>query len=814
MTDDAFAAENALIDGAIDWAFRDRGRRLPRSSDLPLWQSLRNQPAAAKLRFLNALLPRAAACFEEGRALESRLLNGLIALLVEHGPPLDARQTESLVLAFATTEFGDEAYPAIATLLTRAENDGAATRDSALRKAWQALRQHCNDNVRIDEFRARITALVDGPDARIESGEAWADAAIADIAALDADAKAAWAALLDHVARAKAGKPTPKWSATATTLRGAAPGFRECVLRWFSLVPADESRQMLDRNANVLKGLAWCCADLPEDRDVARALGALALTSFKKLPGIGARAVRVGNAAILALGRQGLSGVAQLSVLAVRVKVGTARNSIEKALTAAADAAGLSRDDLEEIGVPEYGFAAVGRLERTLGEHVAVVTVTGNASTDLAWRTAAGKLQKTVPAAVKRDHAAALKSLRADVKDIQKLVTAQAHRIEATLLTRRRWPVATWRERYVDHPLVGTITRRLIWRFRGDDREAIGAWHDGRIVDRDGIPIDWPEAEVELWHPMDDDADEVAAWRAWLVEHRVRQPFKQAHREVYLLTDAERTTRVYSNRFASHILKQHQFKALCDARGWHYALRGAWDSPDSTATLAIPSAGLHAEFWTDPTNDDYETDVSESGIYLYVATDQVRFYRDADPDAAPDTHWHRGERGAEPVPIADVPPRVLTEVLRDVDLFVGVASVGNDPAWEDGGPEGRYRDYWTSYSFGELSATAETRRTVLEGLVPALKIADRCTLTERFLVVRGDRRTYKIHLGSANILMEPNDQYLCIVPGRGAAAGTAASKRVFLPFEGDATLATILSKAFLLAADTKITDRTILSQIG
>ena len=37
---------------------------------------------------------------------------------------------------------------------------------------------------------------------------------------------------------------------------------------------------------------------------------------------------------------------------------------------------------------------------------------------------------------------------------------------------------------------------------------------------------------------------------------------------------------------------------------------------------------------------------------------------------------------------------------------------------------------------------------------------------------------------------------------------------VFLPFEGDKTLAVILSKAFLLAADTKITDETILSQIN
>jgi hypothetical protein len=159
--------------------------------------------------------------------------------------------------------------------------------------------------------------------------------------------------------------------------------------------------------------------------------------------------------------------------------------------------------------------------------------------------------------------------------------------------------------------------------------------------------------------------------------------------------------------------------------------------------------------------------------------------------------------------LEQIPPLVFSEIMRDVDLFVGVASVGNDPNWADGGPEGRYRDYWQHYSFGELSATAQSRRALLERLLSRLKIADRCTLADRFLIVRGNLRSYKIHLGSGNILMTPNDQYLCIVPKQSAKAGD----RFFLPFEGDGTLSLIMSKAFLLADDTKITDPTIVSQI-
>src|SRR5262249_33703598 len=150
---------------------------------------------------------------------------------------------------------------------------------------------------------------------------------------------------------------------------------------------------------------------------------------------------------------------------------------------------------------------------------------------------------------------------------------------------------------------------------------------------------------------------------------------------------------------------------------------------------------IRAEYWVLATED---LDINEmSGGFTYVSTDQVRFYQPA--------------TAHEPMPLEDVPPFVFTEIMRDVDLFVGVASVGNDPNWQDGGRGGQFRDSWPHFSFGELSATAQTRRAVLERLVPRLKIAGRCRLEDRWLVVKGDLRTYKIHLGSANIMMEPND---------------------------------------------------------
>src|SRR5262249_32928780 len=141
-----------------------------------------------------------------------------------------------------------------------------------------------------------------------------------------------------------------------------------------------------------------------------------------------------------------------------------------------------------------------------------------------------------------------------------------------------------WRQRYVDHPVLGQMARRLIWRFADGDRTALGALlphegrenapeglrQQGRIVDPIDRDIAWLSASttVRLWHPLGDTPDVVLEWRRWLDRHGVVQPFKQAHREIYILTDAERATRVYSNRFAAHVLRQHQFGALCRERGW------------------------------------------------------------------------------------------------------------------------------------------------------------------------------------------------------------------------------------------------------
>jgi hypothetical protein len=193
-------------------------------------------------------------------------------------------------------------------------------------------------------------------------------------------------------------------------------------------------------------------------------------------------------------------------------------------------------------------------------------------------------------------------------------------------------------------------------------------------------------------------------------------------------------------------------------------------------------AGWRAELWV------------ETLEYNVLTSDQVRFY----------------DRGDHLLALADVPTRVFSEAMRAVNQLVAASSQGVDPDWRDGGAGFAPQEAWRRQVFGELGDTARERKEVLARLLPRLKIAEQCAIEGDYLRVRGSRELYKIHLGSGNVLREPGERYLCIVADRspGAPGG-----RLFLPFEGDEILTLILSKAFLLAADHEIRDRSILCQL-
>ncbi|MFC4051824.1 DUF4132 domain-containing protein [Actinomadura syzygii] len=631
---------------------------------------------------------------------------------------------------------------------------------------------------RLDE--ARI------PDGLIPPYDPWG-AALRDLAERGPEVEVA--RLLRHLASLSSPRPSQKWRRACVALTDAADA-RDAVaetLRALAEDPplsyqehgshADYYYLVHQRHGNLARGLLWAAA-LTGGPEAVRRLGALALRAGA--PGGDVDdGLKVAGAAINALAACGDGALEALWPLQTKIKNRALRKQVETALQAAAERQGITKAQLVERSVPSHGLGVHGAVERTLGEHTARIAVQDAATVRLTFTAASGRTSRTAPAAVKAGFPDELKELKALAKEVRATLSTERARVESLMSEDRAWPYGEWRKHYRDHPVTGVLVRGLIWEFE----DARGDWH---------AVLGAPEgdfARVRLWHPIRAAVDEVRAWRERVAEEQVRQPFKQAFREIYLLTPAEEETATYSNRFAAHVVRYRRLYALFKERGWQSNFLGGYEGGyDGEARGEFGGGGWRACFHHEPVeNADWGPE--------HATTDQVRFER----------RTGRTARSWREVPLADVPPLVFSEAMRDVDLFVGVTSIAADPEWVDRG-EDRFAAYWRETTFGELTASAEVRREALERVLPRTRIAARCALDGRYLVVRGELRTYRIHLGSANVLMEPDDAYLCIVQGRGGQG------KVFLPFE-DERLSLILSKAFLLAADDRIEDESILRQI-
>jgi hypothetical protein len=655
-------------------------------------------------------------------------------------------------------------------------------------------------------------------------GEPWAVVVNAAIRSLGAPRRAAATKLLKHAGSCNeyTAKPGKAWFASAQAIIddfGQQPA-REAVGGWLRAFADDDRKELaafeerwhnrhfdkravdgakFRQNTGYMAGVAHVARCFPGPQ-LLPVLADVVERVARAKPMVREQSATVATAALRSIeASDDPLAAACLTRLALRLRWPKLRKAADKALKQYVERKGVSRQELEETTVPDFGLRD-GKATIALGDGwTAEIDATNSYEPKVTWRKPDGAVARSC-AVIKKSHPDEVEAAQRTLKDIEAMLPAQRTRLELLLRDTRTWRLDAWRQRYLDHGLLSPMVRRLIWTV---DATPV-VFVDDVARDVNGKTIDFAgSAEVSAWHPVGRPVEEVVAWRQRLEAIGVSQPFKQAHREVYLVTGAELATRTYSNRFAAHIVKTPTFIAIGQTRKWTVSLYGE-------AKLDLPQFDLRAEYWAHEAAEaggGGREHLAHSYGPAYLATDQVRFYR-------------AGE--TEPMPVADVPPLAFSEVMRDCDLFVGIASVGADPNWTDGGHGERYRDYWMSYSFGDLTESAKTRKAVLERLIPRLKIAPRCELTDKFLRVRGDIRRYKVHLGSGNILMEPNDQYLCIVPARGGAVpaggarsgGGGADGKVFLPFEGDTTLSVILSKAFLLADDANITDPTITGQIG
>lgn len=525
----------------------------------------------------------------------------------------------------------------------------------------------------------------------------------------------------------------------------------------------------------------WFAALL--NSDVTNGLIAkFAKASLKKMKWIGQLSTKNGNACLYAFTLMPTKfGIIQLLDFKNKTQNKNVKKVAQKHIERKAIELNLTKDALLEISTPTFNLEN-GIKWFDFGNFKGSIDANNLKKTTTTWlNKTTNKEQKAVPKEVREHYKNELKQFKATQKEVSTALQVHTKRLEHIFINNIEWSLENWKEYYTLHPFLSLFTPKLVWLF---DNEQTAILKDNQLIDFENNVLNIEDYKsVKLWHPIYSSEKTVINWRNFILDNQIEQPFKQAFREVYKVTDAERNTTTYSNRFAAHFLYQHQFAALAKARDWNYTLQGDFDSYN-TPTKNLPAYQLKVEYSVEPVLNS----LNESFIYSYIASDQVRFYK-----------------GNEILEVQDIPEIVFSEIMRDVDLFVGVSSIGNNPEWQDGGET---QTYWNNYSFKELTEAGKMRKSVLEMILPKLNIHKQCKIDGKYLIVKGNLRTYKIHIGSGNILMLPNDEYLCIVTNT-----KASQKKIFLPFDDDKTLSIILSKAILLSKDDKIKDPTIVSQI-
>jgi hypothetical protein len=661
------------------------------------------------------------------------------------------------------------------------------------------------------DIRDRVADLVRvGGERWIEPDRGpWSQIVFDEIHAKGEIARAGWEALLEHCRSLEQTVPGARWNKRTRELV-AALGETDVViamLRWLALGPTpgqpSEARSPIEDSA-YQKGAVWCLG-LSPSHEVAVAVADFGLACLRKVPMLGAVSQKVGFACVQALGVMECSeAVAQLTRLRAKVKYSVARRLIEKSLKQAAGRNGLTVEQLEDISVGTYGLNAEGVAEIAIGDATATLRLGDDGRTGAAWRNADGKLLKSAPAHVRKAFPEEVRAVATGAKELEQAYSAQKARLESSFLTSRCMAVDHWRKYYVDHPLLGHLGRRLIWVFNDDQGwENSGICFGRNVLDSSGSAADLVKAKtVRLWHPLAADSEEVWRWRERVFTLGIRQPFRQAFREFYQVTDKERQTKMHSNRFAGIVMRQHQLASLCRVREWNYRLQGAGFDGVNVPTKEFSFWNMHVEFCVDlPSDRDMSlrdsglAEQSGAGINLFIASDQVRFYRD------------RRE-----IAVDEVPAILYSEVMRDIDLFTSLCAIGEDETWADQGDRGT-GIFSEGLDVQEITATVALRADMLSRVLPYTTIADRCEMQKTWLEVRGQLGTYRIPLGwgGAALMADDGMRWLQIPQNLLDAVALDLSA---VPIDLDYRTETVLRKAYVLADDWRIESGDLMRQLG
>jgi hypothetical protein len=321
-----------------------------------------------------------------------------------------------------------------------------------------------------------------------------------------------------------------------------------------------------------------------------------------------------------------------------KIKQTWAQKRFDKYLKQIAKKQKVEPDEIIEIATSDYGFNHEHVYESILGDYKVQISFLTSKNKQAIWIDSnTGNKQKSVPKEVTENFPEALKYVKNHLKDIETQLSVQAKRIESQYLVDRVWNIDFWIKNYFGHPFVGIITKELLWLFTTGSLSIVGFIEDNIVMSISGEPIDIREFEtVKLWQPRHSTNVSIQSIKEVILKKKIQQPFKQVNREFY---DVDFIVKSKGSKMKKSILSQ-----LCKNRNW---------TSSANHNIKIPQMNLTAELVLKDSNDDTR------GIFYGSENTELQ-----------GIDIRTNKQLVQP---SEVNPVILSEILRDVDLFINAA---------------------------------------------------------------------------------------------------------------------------------------------
>lgn len=235
----------------------------------------------------------------------------------------------------------------------------------------------------------------------------------------------------------------------------------------------------------------------------------------------------------------------QLNSIAQYFKFKGLREKAQQMIAQIAEHRDLSVAELEDRLAPDLGLDKQGSLILDLGPRQ--FTVCFDEELIPFVRNMQGRRLKALPRPSKSDDPElskeAVNHYKLLKKESREIAAKQTQRLEMAMCQQRRWLPEHFRQFLVDHPLVGRLTRRLVWATYNDADQLT---HCFRVAEDHSYTTSSDEefllpekAMIGLVHPAEISQQEAAAFKQLFLDYELLPAFNQLDRPCYQLRPDE-----------------------------------------------------------------------------------------------------------------------------------------------------------------------------------------------------------------------------------------------------------------------------------